>query len=423
MLAILIDAENVQASFAPQIFECAAEYGPVDIKEIYGAATALTAWVEPTLKYAIHPNLTIRPSKFKNSSDIALVIGAMDMLLQNRASSAADETDTVIIASSDSDFSMLAVYLRQAGMQVIGMGTDKANPLWRTACTQFITLGQTGSSSRGEAKKQDAPKAEPKKQPEADKPVQRAEKPHQESPRQEMPKQEPKSESKMEPKPQTQPSSTHAGRIAVIRAFIIEQLGKTERVQASVLISALNSLPEYRTDQQRSRRKPLNYLLRHFGELFTTEESADGNTVYLRAAAPGEKAAKPAQEEKEQEEKEQEEKLAPAEKPEEVQVPAVEAPKAEAPRESRYVPAPEAPKAAEPASTQQAEDKQVILISQLELLPRPLNALQALGYTRADELERLSDQQLMSLKGIGKVAARQIREAIAKAKEDTAKKD
>ncbi len=411
MLAILIDAENVQASFAPQIFECAAEYGPVDIKEIYGAATALTAWVEPTLKYAIHPNLTIRPSKFKNSSDIALVIGAMDMLLQNRASSAPDETDTVIIASSDSDFSMLAVYLRQAGMQVIGMGTDKANPLWRTACSQFITLGQTNNASRSEAKKQDAPKAETKKQPDAEKPA-----PHAEKPRPEAPRQEPKAESKQEPKSQQQSSSTHAGRISVIRAFIIEQLAKAERVQASVLISALNSLPEYRTDQQRSRRKPLNYLLRHFGELFTTEESADGNTVYLRAAAPGEKNAKPASEE-------QEIKPDTAEKPAAVQAPAEEAAQEEAPKASRYVPAPEAPKAAEPAAPAQAEEKQVILISQLDLLPRPLNALQALGYTRADELERLSDQQLMSLKGIGKVAARQIREAIARAKEETAKKD
>ena len=38
--------------------------------------------MSPVLKYAIHPNLTIKATKGKNSSDIALVIGAMDLLLQ-----------------------------------------------------------------------------------------------------------------------------------------------------------------------------------------------------------------------------------------------------------------------------------------------------------------------------------------------------
>ena len=105
-IAILIDAENVLPSHADMIFSHAASLGEIVRKEIYGAATALSAWVAPVLKYAIHPNLTIRASKGKNSSDIALVIGAMDLLQAGM--------ETIVIASSDSDFSALSVRLRNA---------------------------------------------------------------------------------------------------------------------------------------------------------------------------------------------------------------------------------------------------------------------------------------------------------------------
>ena len=389
MIAVLIDAENVQAIYAEQIFSVAAEKGPITVKEIYGAATALTAWVEPTLKYAIHPNLTIRPSKFKNSSDIALVIGAMDLLVNASVMG----IDTVVIASSDSDFSSLSVRLRSAGMQVVGMGTDKANPLWRTACTQFVTLTVPAPQGKAEAKKQMEQKkpvqseklrVNPEKTPvKTEKPASEASKP----------------DMRVEPKPETKPQqpqqSTHSGRIAVIRSVIAEQLSKAERVQASVLISVLNGLPEYRTDQQLSRRKPLNYLLRHFGDMFTTEESADGNTVYLRTLKEGEvKVAQSAEE------------AAAAEIPQ-----APETGKAQT-DETKDAPWSETPE----TETKEESADAPILIETLDLPPRVLNSLQTLGYTRADELEKLSDQQLMSLKNIGKVAARRIREAIAQAR-------
>lgn len=61
-LAILIDAENVLPASADTIFEHAAALGTVARREIFGAASALGAWVNPVLKYAIHPNLTIKAS-------------------------------------------------------------------------------------------------------------------------------------------------------------------------------------------------------------------------------------------------------------------------------------------------------------------------------------------------------------------------
>ena len=142
-IAILIDAENVLPASADLIFDHAASLGSVVRREIFGASSALGAWVSPVLKYAIHPNLTIKASKGKNSSDIALVIGAMDLVVGGNI-------DGVVIASSDSDFSSLSVRLRSAGLQVIGMGTEKANALWRTACSSFVVLEQPSQKQNGQ---------------------------------------------------------------------------------------------------------------------------------------------------------------------------------------------------------------------------------------------------------------------------------
>ncbi len=264
-LAILIDAENVLPASADLIFDQAAELGTVVRREIFGAASALGAWVNPVLKYAIHPNLTIKASKGKNSSDIALVIGAMDLLVEGGV-------DTVIIASSDSDFSALSVRLRNAGIEVIGMGMEKSNELWRTACSRFIVLGNPKAASLRQAApakkapvKAAAVKPEPAKAEEA--PVQEA------------------------PKPTSRTAKaaamTHEERVAVIAGQIEKRLRGHDKVQVSNLFPSLNQLAEYRVDKRDAGKKPLNYLTSTFGELFHFEEASDGqNYVSLTDAAP-----------------------------------------------------------------------------------------------------------------------------------------
>ena len=119
-VAILIDAENVLPAHADLIFAHAEELGDVVCKEIYGAASALTTWVAPVLKYAIHPNLTIKASKGKNSSDICLVIGAMDLVVDGGI-------DTVIIASIGYGRVKLTSVLRDTVMSIPGHGSGKLN--------------------------------------------------------------------------------------------------------------------------------------------------------------------------------------------------------------------------------------------------------------------------------------------------------
>ena len=259
-VAVLIDAENVLPIFADQIFTHASSLGAVTHKEIYGAAAALNAWVEPVLKYAIRPSLTIRPSKYKNTSDIALVIGAMDLL----SDQAAGGTDVAVIASSDSDFSALSVRLRSSGVDVVGMGTDKSNELWRTACSSFVVLQQQPVRTAAQSRKAEPARPAPEKKLEK-KPEKNAEKASEKA-------------AKVTP--------THSGRIANIRAFILNQLSSREgRMPSHTLFSLLNELPDYRYDQQRSKRKPLDYLARQMGGALKIEELPEGGTWVSAADA------------------------------------------------------------------------------------------------------------------------------------------
>ncbi|MBO5533882.1 MAG: NYN domain-containing protein [Clostridia bacterium] len=296
-VAVLIDAENVQASFGDKVFSYANSLGNVIVKEIYGVASALGLWVEPVLKYAIHPNLTIKASKFKNTSDISLVIGAMDLLL-------AGEVDTVIIVSSDSDFSTLSVRLRSAGLEVIGMGTEKVNPLWRTACSSFVILS---------AQAPQRPVAYTVKPPEPEEvPVIKAQKTEEKAVIVPITKpvavqtpdnvSRPVSEQEQktaalkkqgtpvvvlpesaklagnaaaaQPKqPRPRAAVTHSDRTAAIRSLITKHLEMNGgKMSITNIFHALNSLPDYHVDQQGSKRKPLNYLMWLFGDVFAFED-------------------------------------------------------------------------------------------------------------------------------------------------------
>ena len=77
------------------------------------------------------------------------------------------------------------------------------------------------------------------------------------------------------------------------------------------LFSLLNDLPDYRYDQQRSKRKPLDYLARQMGGALKIEE-AEGGTWVSAAAPETTEAVKEAP----QPEQEAPETSAPAQEPE-----------------------------------------------------------------------------------------------------------
>jgi len=134
-LAVLIDADNVPYSKVKGMMEEITKYGTPTTKRIYGDWTKPNAngWKSVLLEHAITPIQQYSYTVGKNSSDSALIIDAMDLLYS-------DKLDGFCIVSSDSDFTRLAIRLRESGMKVIGMGEKKTPNAFIVACDRFIYI-------------------------------------------------------------------------------------------------------------------------------------------------------------------------------------------------------------------------------------------------------------------------------------------
>ncbi len=134
-LAVLIDAENVPRNCIKSVMEEIAIYGTPTIKRIYGDWTnpAIAGWKASLLENAITPIQQYSYTVGKNSSDSAMIIDAMDILYT-------EKTDGFVIVSSDSDFTRLAIRLREAGQRVIGVGEMKTPSPFIAACDKFTYI-------------------------------------------------------------------------------------------------------------------------------------------------------------------------------------------------------------------------------------------------------------------------------------------
>lgn len=134
-IAVLIDADNVPSKNIKAMLEEIAKYGTPTFKRIYGDWTKpnLSGWKNVLLENAITPIQQYGYTTGKNSTDSALIIDAMDILYS-------EKVDAFSIVSSDSDFTRLAIRLREAGMTVIGLGARKTPNPFIVACDKFIYL-------------------------------------------------------------------------------------------------------------------------------------------------------------------------------------------------------------------------------------------------------------------------------------------
>ena len=134
-LAVLIDADNVPYANIKGMMEEIAKFGTPTTKRIYADWTRPNAagWKSVLLENAITPVQQYSYTTGKNSSDSALIIDAMDLLY-------AGNVDGFCIVSSDSDFTRLAIRLRESGMLVIGMGEKKTPPSLISACDRFVFI-------------------------------------------------------------------------------------------------------------------------------------------------------------------------------------------------------------------------------------------------------------------------------------------
>jgi uncharacterized LabA/DUF88 family protein len=134
-LAVLIDADNVPYSNVKGMMEEIAKFGTPTTKRIYADWTKPNSngWKSVLLEHAITPIQQYSYTVGKNSSDSALIIDAMDLLYSGKL-------DGFCIVSSDSDFTRLAIRLRESGMKVIGIGEKKTPNSFIVACDRFIYI-------------------------------------------------------------------------------------------------------------------------------------------------------------------------------------------------------------------------------------------------------------------------------------------
>lgn len=133
--AVLIDGDNVGYKYIKYIVDEMTNEGILTYKRIYGDWTdpKLKHWKDVLLEYSFTPMQQYSYTKGKNSTDSAMIIDAMDILYQAKV-------DGFCIVSSDSDFTRLAMRLREAGMEVIGMGKRITPKPFVTACSKFKYL-------------------------------------------------------------------------------------------------------------------------------------------------------------------------------------------------------------------------------------------------------------------------------------------
>ena len=164
-LAVLIDADNAPRSALGDVMAEVAVYGTPTIKRIYGDWTTpnLASWKPLLLENAITPVQQYGYTTGKNSTDSAMIIDAMDILYTG-------QVDGFVLVSSDSDFTRLAIRVREAGKKVYGMGEKKTPNPFIVACDKFVYIEVIRSAAQQE-RAEEAAREEPKEPP---KPARRA---------------------------------------------------------------------------------------------------------------------------------------------------------------------------------------------------------------------------------------------------------
>jgi uncharacterized LabA/DUF88 family protein len=157
-LAVLIDADNAQASSCEELLAEVARYGTASIKRAYGdwTTTNLRGWKDVLHKLAIQPIQQFSYTSGKNATDSALIIDAMDLLH-------AGGLDGFCLVSSDSDFTRLATRIREAGLAVYGFGEKKTPEAFIAACDKFtfVEILREQAESPKEGSVAELPKLKP----------------------------------------------------------------------------------------------------------------------------------------------------------------------------------------------------------------------------------------------------------------------
>ncbi|HZG08396.1 MAG TPA: NYN domain-containing protein [Allosphingosinicella sp.] len=158
-IALLIDADNASPDSLDSVLTVLAELGTVNIRRAYGnwQKAGLKGWTAVIHRYAIEPQQQFDLTKGKSSTDMKMIIDAMDLLYRGHVHGFG-------IMSSDSDFMPLAMRIRQDGLPVYGFGTQRTPESFRQACSRFIDVSALAKANV-EAEAEAPEKAVPAPQP------------------------------------------------------------------------------------------------------------------------------------------------------------------------------------------------------------------------------------------------------------------
>lgn len=249
-LAVLIDADNAQAAVIEGLLAEIARFGEATVRRIYGDFTASTSasWKKVLQRYAIKPVQQFAYSTGKNATDSTLIIDAMDLLYTRKF-------DGFCLITSDSDFTGLAMRLREEGLMVLGFGEKKTPEAFRNACHKFVFTEVLRPGTAPEP---------------ADPP--------------------PKVERDGKPEPAQTPAETPPPKIKFPRKFVLSALEQsvddTGWAHLGTFGSYLNKLqPDF--DSRLYGYKKLSDLVKAKKDLFVTEErqvpGSNRKVLYLRA--------------------------------------------------------------------------------------------------------------------------------------------
>ena len=134
-IAMLIDADNTQLSKLEAVIQEVNTLGRIVVKRAYGnwKKEALKRWEDEIKRLAIKPEQQFDYDSGKNATDMAMVIDTIELLHH-------DIYDAFVLVASDSDYTPLAIHLREEGVYVVGVGEKKTPESFRKSCDEFIYL-------------------------------------------------------------------------------------------------------------------------------------------------------------------------------------------------------------------------------------------------------------------------------------------
>lgn len=160
-VAVLIDGENVNTpTLIPHILAEAGKMGGVTIRQIYGnwSAGSMQAWKKLLAQHELEP-MGNRPGP--NATDMALTIGAMDLLHRG--------FKHFCLVAGDRDYISLVHRLRQDGCMVLVIGTAATASALKEVCSKFLSTDQliasTSPTSKTLASTKPSPVAAPSPMP------------------------------------------------------------------------------------------------------------------------------------------------------------------------------------------------------------------------------------------------------------------